>query len=403
MKTLLIKKIFQFVLLFEILWGAHAWFTWSFDNSKLHKYIVFLFICFLTYLYQLTYKIKLSFSKKILISLFCFFLAYWHVSNYTIFSIVGCLFMLYPVWVLCSDKYNSKDHLDFVAKSLSILIVLGILQYFFLQYYSLPSVVIQYGHKESYSFFNYGFNIVNIRVLYESFSRFNSVFLEPGYMSALLCFMLYALNYDFHKRYIRILVYGLILSFSLAGYILFAVGFFFSQMQKKKAILFRILCVISFVCAFAFVGENYNQGKNLVNERILTRLKYDEEKGLSGNNRTSDMTREYLLQGFFNGDVLWGLGQERVQSINKSPDSNEIFSHDKINGTGFEYYIVVYGLIPVFFYFLFYVYLGRYLTNNKKYAKGFIVMILLCFMQSSYPSSASWIYPFILGLKNSKY
>lgn len=60
-------------------------------------------------------------------------------------------------------------------------------------------------------------------------------------------------------------------------------------------------------------GISYNGGRNVLNEKILSRLQYDEDKGISGNNRTSHLADAYFEQYTNNGQILFGVGNQTIR------------------------------------------------------------------------------------------
>lgn len=109
-----------------------------------------------------------------------------------------------------------------------------------------------------------------------------------------------------------ILLVALVLTISLAGFVISAMGWVFIKLQEGKPIkrLFYILAVLG--CIY-WGGISYNGGRNVLNENILSRLQYDEDKGLSGNNRTSHLADAYFEQYTNNGQILFGVGNQTIR------------------------------------------------------------------------------------------
>ena len=145
--------------------------------------------------------------------------------------------------------------------------------------------------------------------------RFCSVFLEPGYLGTMLSFLLYVGRFNFEKKYNIVFLVALILTLSLAGFVIAALGWTLVKIQEGKSVkrLLQIVCVLGFIYYF---GINYNGGNNIFNNQILSRLQYDKENGISGNNRTSHMTDDYFDYYMQNGDILLGVGKQEVRIFN---------------------------------------------------------------------------------------
>ena len=398
--------LFRFLILFEICWGAHAWFTWWANSSNSITYLTLLVLAVTAWIYSNTFHVKLKTSRHVIAALVFYLFANLFSSHFTLQSAVRSLLAIYPIWVLVSDNpENAKGHLVFTTKILSFILLLGIIEYFIFSFYPLPGYIMQYGENENYVFLNYGFylkkigNYGSLIGASASAQRFASVFLEPGYLSAMLVFFIYAQNFDFSKRENRVLLYSVLLSLSLAGYVMLFIAFIFhtliNRLSFKRVFLFPLLTLLIY-----FVAINYNGGDNYLNSLIVERLVIDEDLVIAGNNRTTEITRDYFYQGLENGDSFWGLGVERVNQINGGRLSS--FEGGSIAGTGVVYYFVVHGIFAALLFLLFYMMLARD-SHTGRYSTFFVILIMICFVQASYPESASWIYPFILGLKKYRY
>lgn len=395
--------LFRLIILYEICWGARAWFTWWTSSDALLAYLALIVIVFIADVYRRSNHIHLTNSSFIYMAFLCYIIGFLFSSHFAIFGVARSIFALYPMWILLSDTpERTKGHLGFVAKVLSVILILGIVEYLLFMAMPFLGPIIQYAESDNYVYLNFGFYIRNIGEYtmhtggVEGFQRFNSVFLEPGYLASMLIFLLYALRFDLSKRENRIILYTIFLSLSLAGYVLMIIAYVFHRLMRKQSIMF-IFAVPVVMLLFYVFAINYRGGDNYLNSLIVERLMPDEDRGISGNNRTSDKTREYFYRGLLNGDSFWGLGQERVERINGGKLTG--FDHNSINGTGAIYYFVVNGIIAALFYLLFYIMVGRF-SRARPYSTFFIILIMICFIQASYPDSKSWIYPFILGLKN---
>lgn len=136
---------------------------------------------------------------------------------------------------------------------------------------------------------------------------------------------------------------------------------------------------------FALLGAQfYNDGDNMMNELILSRLQYDKEKGLTGNDRSSQASDNIFYRVVSSGNILFG-----------DPSVKDM------TGAGYKVFIVNKGLIPALLFFIFYFSIAY---NRKKhgYSKFFVLLIVLTFLQAAYPASYSWIVPFLLGINKQE-
>ena len=286
--------LYRISLLFGIFWGAHAWFTWWIDFDTTYTYLVLVLLAVISALYKSMANIRLSNSPTIILALGCFIIANFFRNQFALLGTARALLVVYLIWVLLSDKKSAiQGHLAFVIKAMSFILFLGLIEFVLLNFASIPSFPIQFGEKVNYVFFNYLFYIKNVSdyVHGTGLVRFGSVFLEPGYLAVFLVFLLYARRFDFSIRDNRIMLYSIILSFSLAGYVLSLLGYLFSRHVNngKNRIVFKILTLgLSLLVLYLF-AVSYNGGDNDINNQIVQRLQYDKEKGISGNNRSSDL------------------------------------------------------------------------------------------------------------------
>ena len=97
--------------------------------------------------------------------------------------------------------------------------------------------------------------------------RFHSIFLEPGHLGCIIAFFVMANQYNFKNRYVLIMSIVLLFTLSLAGYVLFYIGFlvYFINKSKDTGKFRRIVAVgVVFIGIWLF-GTYYNGGDNYVN------------------------------------------------------------------------------------------------------------------------------------------
>ena len=376
-----IKFLFNLSIFVLLCWGPHAWFTWQWDGMEnvamMALYGLFALIAFA---YMRAQKIEFK-AKFTLILVFLLFLFGTYMSKIGMTTIPLVFLQIFPLYVLLSDNEGIDEHVHFLNKALCVLFVPGlIIHVVFLLGASFPSVPIQYKDNLNYIFFNYFVDVVP--VVNEGTYRFQSVFLEPGYLGTLLAFMLYANRYDFKKWPVRIMVIALLFSFSLAGYITTVFGYLMCSYSQGKNSR-RYISFVALLLVLYYGSQLYNDGDNTINNLIVERLQLDDEVGIAGNNRFAENTRNNFEYYMESGGLLFG-----VEGLEESDYA----------GAGYMRYFLAYGIISAVLFLIMYIILGR-ICVNKKYAWGFIVLICITFLQAAYPSSYSWLIPFLLGLK----
>lgn len=397
-KKNIILKLFRFVLLFEILWGAHAWFTWWIDDNKIYKLAIYAIIAFIAFIYKKKANIHFRGNAYIILGSMAYIMAFTLISSFSFSSLITSIVCLYPILVTIYDRNNCEGHIAFITKGLAYILVPSIILYIVSTYYLIPGFIIANSSSEKYLFINNIFLLQRLYIENIAENRFHSIFLEPGYLGTMLSFILYANNYNFKKKYNYIILISLIATVSLAGYIITFIGYITYLISTWKNLKKIFVFSIFIICTY-FVAINHNQGDNIINKGIIERLQYDEEKGISGNNRTGAGTDFYYNQAMKNGDIWFGLGAERVRQINGG-SSDTAGYEENIRGAGYKVFFVKNGIISAIIFLFFYILFANNKKGHRMYKMGFVFIIILTFIQAAYPLSASWIYPFVLGINN---
>lgn len=388
-KTLKTKDITLFLYALSILWlilsGAEAWFTWKVDQ-RASIYVCF----FVALLYALNHKRQ--WLKFDVVTFGCLFLAYtmfYNRANYAIQSVIFALGFVVPFYILARC---SQEHLryifNFCIKILCFILVPSIILQVIFLVIGFPHInPIEQGGSDNYLYYNYFFLVHNY-VIDAYKIRFCSIFLEPGYAGSLFVFLLYANGMDLRDKYNKILTIALILTLSLAGYVTFILAWAFTAIQnglfKRKYIIFGLLLV-----GIYYTGISYNGGDNVLNNYIFERLQINNEGKMEGDNRTTEAAQDYF-DYLITSNLAWeGLGKQDVQDI-------EDEKAGVISGAGYMIYIIRYGLISCILVFMGYLLLG--LERNKRYNMFFLTLMVLTFLQAAYPLSGSWLVPYIIGI-----
>ncbi len=400
MKSSKIVLWFRIAILFEILWGAHAWFTWSLDSSRVLQYGAYVISAFIAYRYKCKMKIRLSTKPAVIFGFFCYVMGVMFFNRFSIPSLVGVFLTLYVIWITISDKKNAEGHLKFICKGLAWIFIPGATLFILSKYIFIPGPIIQKGSSEDYIFINQIFQIVRLDFGFESdaVGRFHSIFLEPGFLGSMLSFILFAAKYDFKKWYNKVLLLALLLSLSLAGYLMTFIGYVIYLITEGKSLrkifTFAILIFLTY-----YISINYNNGNNHINTKIIERLQPDEEKGIAGNNRTGSGTEFYYNQAIENGDIWMGLGAERVKQINGGSSDSAGYDNN-IRGAGYKVYFVIRGVISALFFLAFYFFMAKACNKRALFRLVSVVFVIIMFIPQSTPQSMAWIFPFILGMLN---
>lgn len=222
--------------------------------------------------------------------------------------------------------------------------------------------------------------------------RFNSLFLEPGHTAMIAAFTIMANNFDLKNKFVLIILICSFFTFSLAGYVLFIAGYFMKrvfQYSFKEACKNIVGYVALLACSY-LVAISYNDGDNLVNTLIVERLQYDDEVGISGNNRTGERTDDTFYDFMRSGEMLSGMPPKKYSSYRDA---------ELISGAGYKLYIMQKGIIGTFLILFFYYILYRNGTN-RSLMLCMLVMYIMAFIQRAYPTWAVWYCLFALTMAN---
>lgn len=216
------------------------------------------------------------------------------------------------------------------------------------------------------------------------FPRFASMFLEPGQLATPCAFLIFANNCNFRKKEVIILLVAVLFSFSLIGYGLLICGFLLhSLLLSKKYRILKSAFFIFFISTVTVLSIQTEEDNPLY-ALIISRLELDEEKGIVGNNRTTDSFDIKFDKLMASSDKYWGIASEIDADNNWTS-----------NTSGLKKFIVMYGLIGLFLLFFFLLLLFR--SNMCTYSWVFFVVLIVGFIPRSMLTSPYWLYIILVG------
>lgn len=366
----------ELLLFIGILQNMLCWFTLGLSRG-----IVTLFgvLCLLRFQHFGNYRKLTSESLILLLLLICIYDilldGFPYISN------------LFP-YILGVIIFHLKDEikqtiLHFSTKALSLIIGISLILYIswlFIGFSPLGVVDVPdaYDIIDNYFFFL----LPSVYLI----PRFSGPFIEPGHLGTVCVFFLYANNFQFKKNpYLWSLFIAILLSLSLAGYILLICAILLKLRLKITTI---ILCAFFTFSTYYIITEEWNKGDNPVNIMLINRLEFDESKGIVGNNRVSESTDDYWKKFSRMEDVCFGIGTNAF---------NALADREIIGGTGYKMYFIQYGAIKVCLLFLYYFTIAIS-CQNKRFALCFLLLVILSFIQRSYPQWIALLLPFICGM-----
>lgn len=209
--------------------------------------------------------------------------------------------------------------------------------------------------------------------------RFRGVFYEPGYLTLGVAALLYLNKYDIHNKYVVILLFTQMLSFSLAGFILLAFGFLFcsicnTQSKGKKSILSGTLVILlSFYILSIVFGDAYMQ------DTLFSRLEW-VDGDIAGNNRSS-LYLDFVYENMMSTAEMW-------------TGTNFNIEYSEKGVSGYKLFAVQNGLIGVILSIIsFYSLIPSKKRYSVNFMHGAIILILLILYQNAYPTAFCILFP----------
>lgn len=182
------------------------------------------------------------------------------------------------------------------------------------------------------------------------------MFDEPGVLGTLSAFILYGNRYDFKNWYVKIIFVGGIFTYSLAFYILTAVGYAFLCLRNLKNILSTIVVILLMLIVFIFFMSNNEVFQASVVERLA-----DSEESMDS--RTGYYTEKKLKTIKWSGDFFLGLGNAKMNEL------------DLFEGQSYKLFLLNRGLLAmIVLFFCYYSFMRRKNLEN--------ILLLLLYIAS---------------------
>lgn len=368
-------NIFKILNLLSVFISAYWWVTANFPVLLLTLFINIAMIPCLG-LIPMQFRFDRHTGKIILAFLL---MVIWAVYNQSVGMGIGLILSYLPIFYLIAlPRDYQADLLRFVTKWLAIPLIPALIIHWFLFVIPLPPAgsFIMEGYEP---FDNYIF-MIKTTVDNGLFVRFSAFFPEPGHLSMVCVFLMMANRFEFKRQpWLWVILTAVVFSFSLAGYILTLTGYILLKINSFGKGL--ALCAV--LIAFIIGVMNFAEEDNPVNQLIIERLKYDQAKGIEGNNRFFNNTDFEYDRALKNGDFMTGVSHNRNMEL--------------ISGAGFKIYILQHGLIGLILVFALYISLIPS-DPNWHYSLSFLFIVILCFVQNAYPGWYAWLCPYVLGL-----
>lgn len=371
--------LFKLINLFWLLVSTYIWVTALFNQGPI---LIVVNLVMMVCLNFLPIKIQLD-SVTGRVAAAILLIGLWSTWNDGPVMGLTTILMYMPVlYLLQLPLEYKKDLLGFCTKWYAILLIPSLLQYCLTLFIDIPSFG-KFVHPTYVPFTNYGF-FIKTTYDFGTLVRFNAFFLEPGHQALLSTFLMIANRFRFKQcPWLWVLLISTLFSFSLAGYLLAATGYVLLKINTiTKGLIVGVLGAV--VVVFAL---NWDSGNNALNDLILTRLEHDSDKGIKGNNRVDHSTDYIFSKAVKNNDLWMGIKDKANMEL--------------IMGAGYKIYIINYGLIGIALALLFYLSVIPP-DPDYRYTMVFLIVLVLCFVQRSYPGWYSWLFPYVIGIYVAK-
>lgn len=364
--------------------SLQPWIVWPYPHIILILMCMFMMSRIIFFRDTISYAKLLSTFGIILFSfIYCqFFMNSFLASIYQIF------YTLLPILVFLN--FNTEENKIFLKRLInlfSIILLFSLITFLLHFFFDLPYVITKNNNDFYPPFKNFFTFVISENGDLGWFTRFSSIYTEPGHLSMTCAIFLFIMGYTWKKWQNILMTIALVWSLSLAGVILYFIGMILYFTAKSNNIPLTVFKIISCSLLIIILGISYYSPTNndIISVKILSRLEFDESKGISGNNRNSIVFDQYYDNVTHSDKRYLGIGRHQMT--------------EKYGGTGnssYKNYILGNGYIS-FFGIIFLMSILLYSFPSKK---GTGLMLLLCasFLQRPYFLWAIQVMPYIAAL-----
>lgn len=367
-KVSLAKALFYLGILLAFYGSLHPWFLWPLGD--LYPLPAGMLICTAILISKSTKECWFT-HEHFLPSV----MGYVAISTYMLITsetnINGYIVNLFHTAIFFSIFRLNPERMEklmtFICKVMGGLLAVSIPAFLlYLVGFQFVGVNASYGDG-LYSYTNHFLFLIDDRALWAFFPRYSSVFLEPGHLGTVVALLLSTQFGKWKKWYNIVLLVALLLTFSLAAYVIYVIVIFLKLWTQGKQFIGKLVMVTSLIAVIVIGSFFYNNGENLLHDLILIRLEV-EDGDLVGNNRVTEDFDTDFEKLCTSSAVIFG----------KKRDNPEF------GNSGYKVFIYENGIIGTILMLAFYfATLGR--VNNRKAATSAFILALLGFIVRGYP------------------
>ncbi|MHA8084013.1 hypothetical protein U8695_00410 [Aquirufa antheringensis] len=223
---------------------------------------------------------------------------------------------------------------------------------------------------ENYYFF--------IQEKHDFLNRFYSVFDEPGVLSTLASFILFANKYNFRDKRNIIILLGAFFSYSLTFILLTIIGLILYNIRKPVFFIkFVSLVLVSGVLLFPILKDNATFNTSIISRVLVLNSSIEE--------RTSDNLKSYFSGYVTSVDVILGKGLAFLGS------------RSDLRGQGYQKFFIENGLIGSLLIILMYF---SFIKKGGFIVYGYLILFLLSLIQRPFLFTPWQIIVFAVGISS---
>lgn len=386
-KGKLLFGLLMFFLLLMMFKSQRLYITWRIPGtliSIMGIVMTSIYMCFYKDIYRKISPAILVFSALIA---FLFFYEYIVITDVSFFPfIITFAAAFVAIFLLSTDLPTKIKLLHYISLVTQYIVAISLIWWILFligiplpHYYTNDDVF--YTHSVYYLF------LLNGLPEEQLIPRFAGMFLEPGHLGTMCCFLLHINGYKMKEKGNIILLLGALFSLSLAAYGLLIGGFGLHLLFNNRKGGVYVIGFLVLILSIWGISTLYNSGDNILYERIFARLVFEDGE-MAGANRTSSFFDAQFDRYLTTSKVWLGTGKEAFET--------KAAANMTVGCAGWKRYFFLRGYIGCGLLLCFMVlYLVKYFSLNSL---AFFVIYVVANLIRDYPLKEYWLFIFILSI-----
>jgi len=316
-----ISRFSIFFLFLLMLWSMGPWFAWNHTGIMVFA-LSGCFVLLRFILVARNYKNNVI-VYSILVSIAFAFMVYFMVRLRNVGGLTGILNFIRLVvvfaFVLAMDKNEKKQIVTTSTTTYAWIVGVSMIAYLFvIAGVNLPYSVISVPDNFFYPpFLNYRLFIMSTNMTDFFFQRFQSIFTEPGHLSVISALFVYVNRYELKRKSVLIIFISVLLSLSLAGYVLMILGYLIQMVAKSSKVYKTVLKITAVTVLLIGMGFSFyvRNPDSVFSVLIMSRVMPGEDGNIQGWNRErANFIHFYETQFLVSTEnILWGMNLSEAE------------------------------------------------------------------------------------------